>query len=80
MDDRYGNTYDIDDVILATNIAETSIIIPGIRYLIYPGFVKTRNYDPSKGIESLLYRCEWNLGTKQKKVVWNQKTHLDVQA
>ncbi|CAA7036301.1 unnamed protein product [Microthlaspi erraticum] len=41
-------------VILATNIAETSITIPGIRYVIDPGFVKTRHYEPSKGIESLV--------------------------
>jgi ATP-dependent RNA helicase DHX8/PRP22 len=40
-------------VILATNIAETSITIPGIRYVIDPGFVKARSYDPSKGMESL---------------------------
>jgi ATP-dependent RNA helicase DHX8/PRP22 len=38
---------------LATNIAETSITIPGIRYVIDPGFVKARSYDPSKGMESL---------------------------
>ncbi|ESQ34269.1 hypothetical protein EUTSA_v10006970mg [Eutrema salsugineum] len=40
-------------VILATNIAETSITIPGIRYVIDPGFVKARTYDPKKGMESL---------------------------
>ncbi|EOA39748.1 hypothetical protein CARUB_v10008395mg [Capsella rubella] len=40
-------------VILATNIAETSITIPGIRYVIDPGFVKARSYDPRKGMESL---------------------------
>ncbi|XP_010460316.1 PREDICTED: pre-mRNA-splicing factor ATP-dependent RNA helicase DEAH10 [Camelina sativa] len=40
-------------VILATNIAETSITIPGIRYVIDPGFVKARTYDPRKGMESL---------------------------
>ncbi|CAH8390153.1 unnamed protein product [Eruca vesicaria subsp. sativa] len=40
-------------VILATNIAETSITIPGIRYVIDSGFVKARTYDPSKGIKTL---------------------------
>lgn len=40
-------------MILATNIAETSITIPGIRYVIDPGFVKARSYNPSKGMESL---------------------------
>lgn len=40
-------------VVLATNIAETSITIPGIRYVVDPGFVKARTYDPSKGMETL---------------------------
>ncbi|CAH8349792.1 unnamed protein product [Eruca vesicaria subsp. sativa] len=40
-------------VVLATNIAETSITIPGIRYVVDPGFVKARSYNPSKGMESL---------------------------
>ena len=38
---------------MATNIAETSVTIPGIKYVIDPGFVKARSYDPSKGMESL---------------------------
>ncbi|XP_037491877.1 pre-mRNA-splicing factor ATP-dependent RNA helicase DEAH10 isoform X2 [Jatropha curcas] len=41
-------------VILATNIAETSVTIPGIKYVIDPGFVKARSYDPVKGMESLV--------------------------
>ncbi|XP_061991461.1 pre-mRNA-splicing factor ATP-dependent RNA helicase DEAH10 isoform X2 [Rosa rugosa] len=40
-------------VILATNIAETSVTIPGIKYVIDPGFVKARTYDPNKGLSSL---------------------------
>lgn len=40
-------------VILATNIAETSITIPGIRYVIDSGFVKRRVYDLNSGMESL---------------------------
>ncbi|KAF5183089.1 Atp-dependent rna helicase protein [Thalictrum thalictroides] len=40
-------------VILATNIAETSVTIPGIKYVIDPGFVKARFYDPNKRLESL---------------------------
>ena len=34
-------------IILATNIAETSITIPGIRYVIDPGFVKIRSIKAS---------------------------------
>ncbi|KAB1216818.1 ATP-dependent RNA helicase DHX8 [Morella rubra] len=41
-------------VILATNIAETSVTIPGIKFVIDPGFVKARSYDPVKGMESLI--------------------------
>jgi ATP-dependent RNA helicase DHX8/PRP22 len=41
-------------VILATDIAETSVTIPGIKYVINPGFIKARSYDPVKGMESLI--------------------------
>lgn len=40
-------------VILATNIAETSITVPGVRYVVDTGFVKTRQYNPTKGSDSL---------------------------
>ncbi|KAG2320448.1 hypothetical protein Bca4012_056511 [Brassica carinata] len=40
-------------VVLATNIAETSITIPGIRYVVDPGLVKARTYFPNKGMETL---------------------------
>nr|XP_043627038.1 pre-mRNA-splicing factor ATP-dependent RNA helicase DEAH10 isoform X2 [Erigeron canadensis] len=41
-------------VVLATNIAETSVTIPGIKYVIDPGLVKVRSYSPDSGIESLI--------------------------
>ncbi|XP_010260281.1 PREDICTED: pre-mRNA-splicing factor ATP-dependent RNA helicase DEAH10 [Nelumbo nucifera] len=41
-------------VILATNIAETSVTIPGIKYVIDPGLVKARSYNPITGMESLI--------------------------
>ncbi|EGW31161.1 uncharacterized protein SPAPADRAFT_68356 [Spathaspora passalidarum NRRL Y-27907] len=40
-------------VVLATNIAETSITIDGIYYVIDPGFVKINAYDPKLGMDSL---------------------------
>ena len=41
-------------VVLATNIAETSITIDGIVYVIDPGFVKENVYNPKTGMESLV--------------------------
>lgn len=40
-------------VIVSTNIAETSVTIPGVVFVIDCGFVKIRAYDPRTGIESL---------------------------
>ncbi|XP_049931298.1 probable pre-mRNA-splicing factor ATP-dependent RNA helicase DEAH6 [Nymphaea colorata] len=41
-------------VMLATNIAETSVTIPGIKYVVDPGLVKSRSYHPHTGMESLV--------------------------
>lgn len=41
-------------MILATNIAETSVTIPGIKYVIDPGLVKVRSYSSESGIDSLI--------------------------
>lgn len=40
-------------VIVSTNIAEASVTIDGIIYVIDCGYVKLRNYDPTLGIERL---------------------------
>ena len=41
-------------VVVATNIAEASVTISGIVYIIDCGFVKLRAFNPSTGIESLV--------------------------
>lgn len=41
-------------VVIATNIAETSITIDGIYYVVDPGFVKISAYDPKLGMDSLV--------------------------
>lgn len=40
-------------IVLATNIAETSVTIPGIRCVIDSGFVKRRIYSPTTGLDVL---------------------------
>ncbi|KAF7331627.1 hypothetical protein MKEN_00042300 [Mycena kentingensis (nom. inval.)] len=41
-------------VVIATNVAETSLTIPGIYYVVDPGFVKQSAYDPKLGMDSLV--------------------------
>lgn len=53
-------------VVLATNIAETSLTINGIIFVIDPGFAKQKSYNPRSGMDSLLVapiskvrNCNW---------------------
>jgi ATP-dependent RNA helicase DHX8/PRP22 len=41
-------------IVIATNIAETSITIDNIHYVIDPGFAKQKAYDPKTGMDSLI--------------------------
>ncbi|CAL1538482.1 unnamed protein product [Lymnaea stagnalis] len=41
-------------IVVATNIAEASITIPGMTYVVDAGFVKLKTYNPTSGIESLV--------------------------
>ncbi len=41
-------------VIVATNVAETSITIPGVRHVIDSGLARVNRYDPRRGINVLL--------------------------
>ncbi|KFG86605.1 putative ATP-dependent RNA helicase (Hrh1) [Metarhizium anisopliae] len=41
-------------IVLATNIAETSVTVPGVRYVVDGGKAKIKQYRPRLGMESLL--------------------------
>ncbi|KAJ1982518.1 DEAH-box ATP-dependent RNA helicase prp22 [Dimargaris xerosporica] len=41
-------------IVISTNIAETSVTIDGIYYVVDPGFVKQSAYDPKLGMDSLV--------------------------
>lgn len=44
----------LSKVVVATNIAETSLTIDGIIYVIDPGFCKQKSYNARSGMESLI--------------------------
>ncbi|XP_050224905.1 ATP-dependent RNA helicase DEAH13-like [Mercurialis annua] len=44
-------------IVVATNVAETSLTIPGIKYIVDTGKEKVKDYDPSNGMTS--YRVQW---------------------
>ncbi|KAI8815818.1 pre-mRNA splicing factor [Fimicolochytrium jonesii] len=54
-------------VVLATNIAETSITIDGVVYVIDPGFEKQNNYNPRTGMESLVVVPTSRASANQRK-------------
>jgi pre-mRNA-splicing factor ATP-dependent RNA helicase DHX16 len=53
-------------VIFATNIAETSLTIEGIKYVIDTGFVKQNMFNPRTGIESLQVVPTSKAGAQQR--------------
>ncbi|KAJ3229608.1 hypothetical protein HDU78_008921 [Chytriomyces hyalinus] len=54
-------------VVLATNIAETSLTIDGIVYVIDPGFVKQKSFNPKTGMESLVVVPASRAAANQRK-------------
>ncbi|GAV82266.1 DEAD domain-containing protein/Helicase_C domain-containing protein/HA2 domain-containing protein/OB_NTP_bind domain-containing protein [Cephalotus follicularis] len=44
-------------VVIATNVAETSLTIPGIKYVVDTGREKVKNYNSSNGMET--YEVQW---------------------
>ncbi|CAM9160360.1 unnamed protein product [Choristocarpus tenellus] len=53
-------------VVVATTIAETSVTIDGIRYVVDPGFVRLPFYDPAQGFGTLLTTVTSKASAKQR--------------
>ncbi|KAF4556272.1 Helicase associated domain (HA2)-containing protein 3 [Elsinoe fawcettii] len=54
-------------VILATNIAETSITVPGVRFVVDSGKEKRKQFRPKLGLESLLVKSVSKSSAIQRK-------------
>lgn len=50
----YNVLCSFSQVVIATNIAETSLTIDGIYYVVDPGFVKQKVYNSKTGIDQLV--------------------------
>eukprot|EP00124_Ichthyophonus_hoferi_P002617 Ihof_evm5s186 gene=Ihof_evmTU5s186 len=53
-------------VIISTNIAETSVTLPDIVYVLDCGFVKLKSYNPSTGVEALVITPISKASAKQR--------------
>jgi len=53
-------------VVIATNIAETSVTIDGIHYVVDPGFVKQKVYNSKTGMDSLVVTPISQANAKQR--------------
>nr|HEX4316852.1 ATP-dependent RNA helicase HrpA [Kofleriaceae bacterium] len=54
-------------VVLATNVAETSLTIPGIRYVVDTGLARINRYDPRTGVSQLLVEPVSRASADQRK-------------
>ncbi|MBU1131869.1 ATP-dependent RNA helicase [Patescibacteria group bacterium] len=54
-------------VIVSTNIAETSVTIDGVLFVIDSGVIKQKEFDPNSGIEALLTKRHAKSGCDQRK-------------
>lgn len=51
---KLNGLFSLLQVVIATNIAETSLTIDGIYYVVDPGFVKQKVYNSKTGIDQLV--------------------------
>lgn len=54
-------------IIFATNVAETSVTIPGVRYIVDTGLAKELCFDPSRNMNSLEVRVISKSSAEQRK-------------
>ncbi len=54
-------------VIVSTNIAETSVTIDGVRFVIDSGLIKQKEFDPATGIEALKTNAHAKSGCEQRR-------------
>eukprot|EP00771_Trimastix_marina_P002999 gnl/Trimastix_PCT/4180.p1 GENE.gnl/Trimastix_PCT/4180~~gnl/Trimastix_PCT/4180.p1 ORF type:complete len:1060 (-),score=248.51 gnl/Trimastix_PCT/4180:118-3297(-) len=59
--------YGARKVVVATNIAETSLTIDGIVYVVDCGLIKIKSYSPKTGMEALLVAPESQANADQRK-------------
>ncbi len=54
-------------VVLATNVAETSLTVPGIRYVVDPGFARLNRYSPRTKVQRLEIEAISRASADQRK-------------
>jgi ATP-dependent helicase HrpB len=65
--DRAFQPSDCRKVVVATNVAETSVTIDGIRHVVDSGLARVSRYDPERGISSLLIEDISRASADQRK-------------
>lgn len=58
---------DLRKIVFATNVAETSVTIPGVKYIIDTGLAKELCFDPTKNMNSLEVRIISKSSAEQRK-------------
>lgn len=59
--------YGLRKIVFATNVAETSVTIPGVKYIVDTGLVKELIFDPKKNMNSLEVRPISKSSAEQRK-------------